>query len=89
LEFCEKCGALMLPQRKDGKVILKCRECGHERPLDKKDEDYRVEFKIQHSPREKIVIVEGEEKRYEELSEDERRERRKQILEYLQFEDSD
>ena len=48
-----------------------------------------MEFKIQHSPREKIVIVEGEEKRYEELSEDERRERRKQILEYLQFEDSD
>ncbi|MHA2119442.1 MAG: hypothetical protein ACW98J_11030, partial [Candidatus Thorarchaeota archaeon] len=30
VEFCEKCGALMLPKKKDDKPILKCRECGHE-----------------------------------------------------------
>ncbi len=88
LEFCEKCGALMLPRRKeDGTKVLKCRECGHEVPLKKTAEDYRVEYRIEHSPREKIVVVEDEDKRYEELTEDERRERRKAILEFLEFED--
>ena len=28
MEFCEKCGALMLPKKLEKKLILKCRECG-------------------------------------------------------------
>ncbi len=85
MEFCEKCGALMLPVKKDDKRILKCRECGHEKEV--KKESYKVEFRVKHSPREKIVVVEDEERRQSEMSEDERRERRKEILEYYESED--
>ena len=79
----------MLPKRNNGKVVLRCRECGHEKPLRKRAEDYRVEYRIEHSPHEKIIIVEGEQYRSEEIPEDERRERRKQILEFLEMEDTD
>ncbi len=90
LEFCEKCGAMMLPTKKeDGKRVLKCRECGHERPLTKAAEDYKVEYRIEHSPREKIVVIEESDQYSEEMTEDERRERRKAILEFLEMEDSD
>ena len=87
MEFCEKCGALMLPKREQGKKPkLVCRECGHEKRASS-DPDYKVEYRIKHSPREKIVVVEGEEKQFDELSEDEKRERRKEILEYYESED--
>ncbi|MHA2205921.1 MAG: hypothetical protein ACXABC_08680 [Candidatus Thorarchaeota archaeon] len=85
MEFCEKCGALMLPVKKDSKSILKCRECGHEKPMKKKG--YKVEYRIKHSPREKIVVVEEDQQTQYELTEDEKRERRKQILEHFESED--
>ena len=81
MKFCEKCGALMLPAKTDDEKVLKCRECGHEIPLE--TDGYKVEFRVQHSPREKIVIVEEESQKREEMSGDERRERRKAILEHF------
>ena len=86
MEFCEKCGALMLPKKKDDKPILKCRECGHEKSV-KAPPQYKVEYRIKHSPREKIVVVEESDTRREEMSEDEKRERRKEILEHFEAED--
>ena len=86
MEFCEKCGALMLPKKKDDKPILKCRECGHEKSV-KTPPAYKVEYRIKHSPREKIVVVEEGDRPREEMSEDERRERRKAILEHFESED--
>jgi DNA-directed RNA polymerase subunit M len=85
LEFCDKCGALMLPKKKDGKTVLVCRECGHEKPAG--SESIKVEYRIKHSPREKIVVVEEDTQRKEDISEDERRERRKAILEFFDSED--
>ncbi|MHA1577525.1 MAG: hypothetical protein ACTSU3_09205 [Candidatus Thorarchaeota archaeon] len=91
MEFCEKCGALMLPKRneedKPKKMItLQCRECGHEKTV-KSSLAYKVEYRIKHSPREKIVIVEEESQQTREMSEDEKRERRKEILEHYESED--
>ncbi|NWF96552.1 MAG: DNA-directed RNA polymerase subunit M [Candidatus Thorarchaeota archaeon] len=88
MEFCEKCGALMLPQKKDGKPILKCRECGHEKAVSRAPK-YKVEYRIKHSPREKIVVVEHDDRPDDELTEDERRERRKEILEFYEEEESE
>ncbi len=86
MEFCEKCGAMMLPVKRDAKkVVLRCRECGHEKVM--KADGYKVEFRVKHSPKEKIVVVEDEAKGSEEVSEDERRERRKAILEFYESED--
>ena len=91
MEFCEKCGALMLPKREEEKkskksVTLQCRECGHEKTI-KSAPAYKVEYRIKHSPREKIVVVEEESSSRREMTADERRERRKEILEHYESED--
>ncbi len=88
MEFCEKCGALMLPKKKEDrkKPVLICRECGHEKKLTAGPE-YKVEYRVKHSPREKIVIVEEEGGSKSKMSEDEKRERRKEILEHYESED--
>lgn len=90
MEFCEKCGALMLPKKEEGRKlpILKCRECGHEKPI-KSDPAYKVEYRIKHSPREKIVVVEDDSRYTDELTEDERRERWREVLEYYEAESDD
>ena len=72
----------MLPVKQEKKNVLRCRECGWEKPL--KDEKYKVEFRVDHSPKEKIVVVEEEQGRQDEMTEDERRERRKAILEFYE-----
>ena len=71
MEFCEKCGALMLPKKDEGKktITLACRECGHEKSV-RSPPEYKVEHRIKHSPREKIIIVEEETKQSEEMTED-------------------
>jgi DNA-directed RNA polymerase subunit M/transcription elongation factor TFIIS len=88
MEFCEKCGALMFPKKQEGKktITLVCRECGHEKNV-RSAPEYKVEHRIKHSPREKIVIVEEETRKTEEMTEDERRERRKEILEHFESEE--
>ncbi len=70
----------MLPAKRDGTPILKCRECGYEKPV--VDSKYKVEYRVKHSPREKIVVVEKEDIAEEETTEDEKRERHKAILEF-------
>ena len=37
IEFCTKCGAIMLPVKKGKNLILKCRSCGSERKKPIKD----------------------------------------------------
>ena len=77
----------MLPKKEEGKKPkLVCRECGHEKRASTSP-DYKVEYRIKHTPREKIVVVEEESKHSDDLSEDEKRERRKEILEYYESED--
>ena len=77
----------MLPKKEEGRKlpILKCRECGHEKSV-KTNPAYKVEYRIKHSPREKIVVVEKESNNTDELSEDERRERWKEVLEFYEAE---
>ena len=88
MEFCEKCGAMMLPVKVEGKktTVLKCRECGHEKSM-RSGPEYKVEYRIKHTPREKIVVVEDGDRRAEDMTEDEKRERRKAILEFFEDED--
>lgn len=88
MEFCEKCGALMLPKKGEKKkTVLKCRECGWEKAV-KRAPEYHVNYRVSHSPREKIVVVDKEVPNTdeEELSEDERRERNKEVLEFFEDE---
>jgi DNA-directed RNA polymerase subunit M/transcription elongation factor TFIIS len=80
MEFCEKCGALMLPRKEEGKKTITLKTV-------RSPPEYKVEHRIKHTPREKIIVVEEETKRSDEMTEDERRERRKEILEYYESED--
>ena len=90
MEFCEKCGALMLPKKGEKKkTVLKCRECGWEKAI-KRAPEYHVNYRVSHTPREKIIVVDKDKDKPndddEELTEDERRERRKEILEFYEEE---
>ncbi len=77
----------MLPKREEGKEpVLRCRECGFEKPMESSPA-YKVEYRITHSPREKIVVVESETPQSDDMTEDERRERRKAILEHFRPEE--
>ncbi len=67
-------------------LVLECRECGYEKIV-KSAPAYKVEYRIKHSPREKIVVIEEESRQKDELSGDEQRERRKEILEHYESED--
>jgi DNA-directed RNA polymerase subunit M/transcription elongation factor TFIIS len=78
----------MLPKKGEKKkTVLKCSQCGWEKVV-KRAPEYHVNYRVSHTPREKIVVVDkeapdGEE---EELSEDERRERNKEVLEFYEDE---
>ncbi len=58
MEFCDKCGAMMVPVTlEDGSRVLKCRSCG---TIKKISGAMRVSQKLRKTPRDKIVVVEDE-----------------------------
>ncbi len=57
IEFCKKCGSIMLPEKKTKNVYLKCRSCGYE--LKKNVRSMRL-VKEKES-REGIVVLEKNE----------------------------
>jgi len=58
MKFCPKCGTLMRPKRKNGKVVLVCPKCGYEESGS--SGGYKVKSKIKHTPKEKTIVIEGE-----------------------------
>jgi DNA-directed RNA polymerase subunit M len=57
MDFCEKCGGVMIPQKKGEAVSLVCRSCGHKTKSSKKV--FRVSEKID-KPKDEIVVIEKE-----------------------------
>lgn len=56
MEFCEKCGNMMMPfAQEDGMSVLKCRSCGHIKEIEK---PLKLSEEIGKGPRDKIVVVE-------------------------------
>jgi DNA-directed RNA polymerase subunit M/transcription elongation factor TFIIS len=55
VEFCEKCGNMLLPSKdENGNKILKCR-CGWTKIADEiQEEQYKVKTTIEHSVREEL-----------------------------------
>ncbi len=46
MKFCPKCGGVMVPVRKDGKIVFRCTRCGYEMPATEEDlKKYRVRSK--------------------------------------------
>ncbi|MEM1573795.1 MAG: hypothetical protein QXI49_05875 [Candidatus Methanomethylicaceae archaeon] len=57
MEFCQNCGKLLMPVKKDDKVILKCKSCGFEKDLEK-SESYKIVQQVEEGKRRKMLIVE-------------------------------
>ena len=63
MQFCKKCGSLMMPKRKeDGTVVLICPRCNYEQPVS--DPHQTVGYvrisDIKHKPSERITVIEEE-----------------------------
>ncbi|MHA1731224.1 MAG: hypothetical protein ACTSU5_04740 [Promethearchaeota archaeon] len=43
MSFCDQCGNLMLPRKKNGKKYLYCKTCEVEIPADRNQTEYRLE----------------------------------------------
>jgi DNA-directed RNA polymerase subunit M/transcription elongation factor TFIIS len=51
VEFCEKCGGMMLPLKKEGENVLSCNLCDNFKPISKEIVDsYKFIKEIIHSP---------------------------------------
>lgn len=62
MRFCPKCGTLMRPVRRGGKRILVCPSCGYEETSSNPvGSGYSISSKIQHSPKDKIIIIDSKE----------------------------
>ena len=60
MRFCPKCGSLLRPQRKEGKVVLLCTKCGYvEENVVRGSLSIRRE--IVHTDKEKTIIIESPE----------------------------
>ncbi len=61
VKFCEKCGALMIPQRHENdSVTLVCKVCKTESKDEYKESSYQISSKIKHDEKDKSIIVEEE-----------------------------
>ncbi len=57
MEFCPKCGKLLVPSSDKGEVILTCRVCGYSKPLSR-SKGYTWTEKIDDSKRRGTAVVE-------------------------------
>ncbi|RLG72926.1 MAG: transcription factor S [Methanobacteriota archaeon] len=58
MEFCPKCGKLLLPSRVEGETVLRCSKCGFQKGLDR--ETYLVRSLGDRKPKREVVVVEPE-----------------------------
>ncbi len=56
IEFCDKCGSVLIPQKKGTSIVLVCRKCGKKKSV-KKKEEYKMAVSTGKKV-EKIVVVE-------------------------------
>lgn len=58
MEFCDKCGAMMVPfTQDDGTRVLKCRSCDYTKKIKGR---LTVSQKLEKTPRDKIIVVEDD-----------------------------
>lgn len=60
MKFCPRCGSLMMPRRENGKVVFVCPNCGYREEASSSDPGGQLMVlrqKIEHSEKEKIIVV--------------------------------
>jgi len=89
VKFCPRCGAPLVPVKKDGEIILKCNRCGYEEKA-KKGDKYDVKYQVEASKR--VVTAQATEARESKLTPEERemlREYYEVFLEELEQEEAE
>jgi len=71
VEFCPRCGSLLVPVSSEGKTILACRKCGYKKEIVSK-KGYIVRGEVTENKKEKLLVVEGIKSREKEKIEEER-----------------
>jgi len=57
LEFCPKCGKLLIPSKKTDKIHLICRSCGFDKPASE-SKGYKIVQTVDEKKRRKTLVVE-------------------------------
>ncbi len=61
MQFCPKCGNLMLPRRGDSGVMLVCTVCGYSmQGTSAAAGAYKLSVEVKHTEKEKTVVIETE-----------------------------
>lgn len=71
MEFCPKCGAILVPTNVGDKTYLVCKKCGHRKRVLSKGR-YVVRGEVSGDKRGKVLVVEGAKEREKEKIEEER-----------------
>jgi DNA-directed RNA polymerase subunit M len=73
LEFCSKCGKLLIPSKRDDKIFLICRSCGFEKPASE-SKGYKIVQKVDEGKRRKTLVVDEPQIKVSKKKEEEERE---------------
>ncbi|RLE86708.1 MAG: DNA-directed RNA polymerase subunit M [Thermoprotei archaeon] len=80
MEFCPKCGGLLVPVKEKETVYLVCRKCGHKRKAKKKT-SYKVVTTVTSDKKTRTGVIEEEVK----ISEERLAEERELLREYYEI----
>jgi DNA-directed RNA polymerase subunit M len=86
LEFCEKCGGLLRPVKKDGENYLICKRCGFSKPLNRQASTYSSKKVIEETKHGRIGVVKDRTELRRRLREEEKEleeERRRELMDLL------
>lgn len=61
VEFCPKCGSIMVPRRKGGKTVLMCPRCGY-RKESGITKTAIITKKVKHKETEKMYVISSEDR---------------------------
>lgn len=61
VEFCPKCGALLVPQKpgNGNRAVLACTKCGFKKELGKEGK-YTLSQSVKHSQKDRTLVIESE-----------------------------
>ncbi len=71
MEFCPKCGKLLIPNKKDSKIYLICRNCGFEKPASE-SKGYKIVQPVDENKRRKTLVVDASQIKGRKRKEEER-----------------
>jgi len=57
MQFCKKCKSIMIPTKRDGKIVLVCKKCGEE--IVSEEKEHKLSMKTEKKS--DIVLVEKKE----------------------------